>query len=141
MNPVRGLRCDARSDVYSIGVILYEMLTGKLPFGMNTRFGQMNERLVKDPPSPRKLEPSITPKMQEIVLRALERAPVHRYSTAHDLEYDLAHLQDVVVDQTRGSRNLNNKTAVWSKNILVYLLLALVPIVLFVLMMLAANHK
>lgn len=138
---LKGQRCDTRSDVYSIGVMLYEMLTGRLPFRDGTRMGQLNERLVKDPIPPRKLEPSITPQMQEIVLRALERAPLHRYSSAHELAHDLAHLQDVVIDEGRSQRNRNNKTAVWNKNILVYLLIALVPILLFILMMLAANRK
>lgn len=138
---LKGQRCDARSDVYSIGVILYEMLTGKLPFGDETRLSQLNGRLVKDPLSPRKLEPSITLQMQEIVLRALEPAPAHRYSSAHELAHELTHPQDVIVDETRKSRSLNNKTAVWSRNILIYVLIALVPIILFVLMILAANRK
>jgi len=137
---IRGGRCDARSDVYSIGVILYEMLTGKLPFGNAKSISNINERMAKDIPSPRKIVPSITPQMQEIIYRALERAPVHRYSSAHDFAYDLAHMQDVVVEE-RGSRNLNNKTAVWTKNILIYVAMAVVPILLFVLMMLAAHHR
>jgi serine/threonine-protein kinase len=138
---IRGGRCDTRSDVYSIGIILYEMLTGRLPFGNAKSIASINERLVKDPPSPRKLVPSITPQMQEIIYRALERAPVHRYSSARDFAYDLAHMQDVVVEQHNGSRNRNNKTAVWTKNILIYVVIAAVPILLFVLMMLAAHHR
>jgi serine/threonine protein kinase len=138
---IRGRRCDARSDVYSIGVILYEMLTGKLPFGNASSFANINERLVKDIPLPRKIEPSITPQMQEIIYRALERAPVHRYSSAHDFAYDLAHMQDVVVEERNRTRNLDKKTAVWTKNILIYVALAAVPILLFVLMMLSAHHR
>jgi serine/threonine protein kinase len=138
---IGGHRCDARSDVYSIGVILYEMLTGKLPFGNDNSLAHINERLLKDTPSPRKIEPSITPQMQEIIYRALERAPVHRYSSAHEFAYDLAHMQDVVVEERSGSRNLNNKTAIWTKNILIYVALAAVPILLFILMMLATHHR
>jgi eukaryotic-like serine/threonine-protein kinase len=138
---IRGQRCDARSDVYSIGVILFEMLTGKLPFGNDNSLAHINERLAKDTPSPRKIEPSITPQMQEIIYRALEPAPVHRYSSAHEFANDLAHMQDVVVEERNGSRNLNNKTAIWTKNILIYVAVAAVPILLFVLMMLAARHR
>lgn len=138
---IRGRRCDARSDVYSIGVILYEMLTGKLPFGNANSIANINERLVKDTPSPRKIEPSITPQMQQIIYHALERAPMHRYSSAHEFAYDLAHLQEVVVEERDGSRNLGNKTAIWTKNILIYVALAAVPILFFVLMMLATHHR
>lgn len=138
---IKGRRCDARSDVYSIGVILYEMLTGRLPFGSDNSLAHINDRLVKEFPSPRKIEPSITPQMQEIIHRALERAPVHRYASAHEFAHDLAHMQDVVVEERSRSRNLNNKTSVWTKNILIYVAIAAVPILLFVLMMLAAHHR
>ena len=138
---IKGLRCDARSDVYSIGVILFEMLTGKLPFGNDNSLAYINARSVKDTPSPRKIEPSITPQMEEVIYRALESAPVHRYSSANEFAYDLAHLQAVVVDERNRSRNLNNKTAIWSKNILIYVALAAVPVLLFILMMLATHHR
>jgi serine/threonine-protein kinase len=138
---IRGLRCDARSDVYSIGVILYEMLTGELPFGKANSFVNINERLKKGIPSPRKIEPSITPQMEEIIYHALEKAPVHRYSSAHEFAYDLAHPQDVVVEALGRSRNLKNKTAIWTRNIWVYIAIAALPILLFALMMLAKNHR
>ncbi|MGA8671409.1 MAG: serine/threonine-protein kinase [Terracidiphilus sp.] len=138
---IKGLRCDARSDVYSIGVILYEMLTGRLPFGTDNSLAHINARLVKEPPSPRKIELSITPQMQQVIYRALEPAPVHRYSSAQELAHDLAHPQEVVVEERNRSRNLNRTTAVWSKNILLYVVLAAVPIVLFVLMMLATHRR
>jgi serine/threonine protein kinase len=138
---IGGRRCDARSDVYSIGVILFEMLTGKLPFGNDNSFAHINERLLKDTPSPRRLVPSITPQMQEIVYRAMERTPAHRYASAQEFAFDLAHMQDVVVEERSRSRNLNNKTAVWTKNILLYVAMAAIPILLFILMMLAAHHR
>ncbi len=138
---IKGLRCDARSDVYSIGVILYEMLTGRLPFGTDNSLAHINARLVKEPPSPRKIEPSITPQMQQVIYRAMEPAPSHRYASAHEFAHDLAHLQEVVVEDPARSRNLNKKTAVWSKNILLYVVLAAVPILLFVLMMLAPHRR
>ncbi len=137
---IRGLRCDARSDVYSIGVILYEMLTGKLPFGNDNSLAHISARSVKNIPSPRKIEPSISPEMQEVIYRALEDTPVDRYASAQELAHDLAHPKEVVVEARNRSRNLNNKTTVWTKNILIYVALAAVPILLFILMMLATHH-
>ena len=138
---IRGQRCDARSDVYSIGVILFEMLTGQLPFSKATSFANINERLMKGIPSPRKIEPSITPQMEEILYRALEHAPAHRYAGAHEFAYALAHPQDVVVEERRVPRNLNNKTAIWTRSIWIYIVIAALPIILFALMMLTRGQR
>ncbi len=138
---IKGQHCDARSDVYSIGVILYEMLTGKLPFENDYLLAHMNDRLLKEPIPPRKLEPSITPQMQQIVLRAMDQTPRYRYASAHELAQDLAHMQDVVVDESDVSRKSYRTTAAWKKNFLFYVVVAAIPVVLFVLMMLATHRR
>jgi serine/threonine-protein kinase len=138
---IRGHNCDARSDVYSIGVILYEMLTGRPPFENNYLLAHMNDRLLKEPTPPRKLEPSITPQMQQIVLRAMDQTPKYRYASAHEMAQDLTHMQDVVIDESGESRRRYGTTAAWNKNILIYVALAAVPILLFVLMMLTTHHR
>lgn len=81
------------------------------------------------------------PADEEIIYRDLECAPQHRYSISRDFAYDLAHMQNVIVEKRNAPRNLNNKQAVWTKNILLYVAMAAAPIFLFVLMMLAAHRK
>jgi serine/threonine-protein kinase len=138
---IRGHHCDARSDVYSIGVMLYEMLTGLLPFENNYLLTHINDRQLKEPAPPRKLEPSITPQMQQIVLRAMDQTPRYRYASAHDMAQDLAHMQNVAVNESGVSLRSYRTTAAWNKNLLFYFVLAAVPVILFILMMLATRRR
>jgi serine/threonine protein kinase len=86
---VRGRSKGARTDLYSVGAMLYEMLTGRLPFAGSDRFAIMHARVVGDPVAPRKINPAITPALEEIVLHLMERDYRKRYASAGDLIRDL----------------------------------------------------
>ena len=86
---VKGKRVDARSDVYALGAVLYEMLTGAVPFQAATPLAALNQRLVSDPTPPSDLNPEISPQLQKVVLHALERDRNARYAGAAEFARDL----------------------------------------------------
>jgi nucleotide-binding universal stress UspA family protein len=90
-----GVRDDPRSDLFSLGVLLYFFTTGERPFGESETLRGMRRRLWRDPHPPRKLKPDYPPWLQEIVLRCLEIEPVWRHPTASQLAFELAHPEQV----------------------------------------------
>lgn len=94
---VVGVRGDPRSDIFAIGVMLYELATGELPFGEPRTEAGMRQRLWMDPPPPRKLRPQIPEWLQEIILRCLEPEAAKRYPSAAHLAFDLRHPDQVSV--------------------------------------------
>ncbi len=138
---VKGKRGDARSDIYAVGVMLYEMLTGEVPFKGPNPFAIMNDRLLNYPEPPRVLNPAITPQMQEIIYRAIEREPSNRYAHARDLEKDLEHQDQVgVSDERLELHTWKKRREPIHKKILKYALLALIPIAIFGLLLYVAKH-
>jgi serine/threonine protein kinase len=137
---VRGKRGETRSDIYALGVMLYEMLTGQVPFSGPNALAVMNNRLINDPKPPRLLEPAITPKLQEIVFRAMEREPQNRYHSAREFAHDLTHQDEVGVSRDTGDLSKLNKSPE-ARRILLYAMLAMVPIGIFLLLFLVARHK
>jgi serine/threonine-protein kinase len=136
---VKGKRGDGRSDIYAMGVMLYEMLTGKVPFTGNNPFLIMNDRLLNSPMPPREVDPSVTPAMQEIIYRALERDPKNRYASAREFAWDLEHQDQVGVAERPELHDWKTRKSHWPKRILNYVMLALVPIVIFTLLLWAAR--
>ena len=96
---VVGVRGDPRSDIFGIGVMLYQLLTGELPFGAPQTAAGLRQRLWMDPTPPRQRKPDVPPWMQEIVLRCLEPEAANRYPSAAHLAFDLTHADQVSVTE------------------------------------------
>jgi len=124
-----------------MGVMLYEMLTGKVPFTGANPFLIMNDRLLNNPEPPREIDPSITPQLQEIIYRALEREPKNRYKNAHEFAWDLEHQDQVGVSERAALHNWKLRRTPWAKKIAFYVALALIPVVIFGLLLWVAKHS
>jgi serine/threonine-protein kinase len=137
---VKGKRGDARSDIYSVGVMLYEMLTGKVPFDGPNPFAIMNDRLLNNPVPPREHDPTISPELQEILYRALERDPHNRYPSAREFANDLAHPEKVGIENRAELTDWKRRREPWHKKAMLYAALALIPIVIFGLLIWVAER-
>ena len=94
---VVGVRGDPRSDIFAIGVMLYELATGELPFGNPQTNGGMRQRLWMDPTPPRRLREDLPEWFQEVVLRCLAPEAAQRYPSAAHVAFDLEHPEQVKV--------------------------------------------
>ena len=138
---VKGKRGDGRSDVYAMGVILYEMLTGRLPFTGSSPMEVINDRLLNHPMPPSVAEPSISPQLQEVIYRALERDPRNRYANAREFARDLQHLDQVGVADRPELQDWKKRKSHGLRKILYYSGLALIPVAILLIMMLVAHHR
>jgi serine/threonine protein phosphatase PrpC len=128
---VKGKRGDERTDIYSLGAVLYEMTTGSVPFEGPNPFVVMNSRITGDPIAPRKVNPQIAEQLEEIILHAMEREPHKRYQSAAAMKAELDDPESVKV--TGRARHLEApklwKTRWQGARLIV--LSALFPILLF----------
>jgi len=137
---VKGQRGDQRSDIYALGAMFYEMLTGQPPFSGPNPLALMNERVLHDPRPARELNAEISPQYEEILNRALERDPRRHYATAAEMAWELEHPEVVGIDE--GDRRLSprGKMLQGKRRLLLYAGLALTPVALLALMLLLARR-
>jgi serine/threonine protein kinase len=101
---VVGVRGDPRSDLFAVGVMLYQLCTGTLPFGEPQTPAGLRQRMWMDPPPPRQHAPLLPEWLQEVVLRCLEPSADKRYPSGAHLAFDLSHPGQVAVTE-RGRRS------------------------------------
>lgn len=92
---VQGARGDQRSDLYAWGVLVYELACGRVPFAGDTPLAVMAAHLQADPVPPEKLRRDLPPALGTVILHAMRRYPEHRYQSAEELLFDLAHLDEL----------------------------------------------
>src|SRR5215510_10994353 len=110
-----GVRDDPRSDIFSLGVLLYFFTTGERPFGEGDTMRAVRRRLWRDPYPPRKYRHDYPPWLQEIVLRCLEIEPAWRYPTAAQLAFDLGHPGEVKLTARSEKAQRDPLTTVWRR--------------------------
>jgi serine/threonine-protein kinase len=130
---VRGDRGDERTDVYAVGVMLYEMLTGEVPFQGDSPLAVMSQRVQRDPPPVNALRPDVPDALAVVVERALRRDPAERYASMVAFGHDLAHLDEVDVASyhwsQRGTSGLPGRLVTWAVVVGTLLALALLGLV------------
>ncbi len=132
---VKGKRGDARTDVYQLGVIVYEMLTGQTPFTGVNDLVVLNSRLVNDPVPPREANPELSARLEAVLLCALERDPSRRYPTARHFAQALRS-PDFVQRQ-----RVPSAAPVVERKVLLYSGLAMIPASIFGLLVYVATHQ
>ncbi len=135
---IQGKRGDARTDVYALGIILYEMLTGAVPFRGDNALAVMNQHLTANPVPPRKLELSIPQSIEAVILKSIRCNPDERYQSASVLLHDLKNFADLDLSQFRfepepAASALLTDRQIWIRSVLIFIaFLAIAAIIVLV---------
>jgi serine/threonine protein kinase len=96
---VRGQRGDVRTDVYALGAVLYELLTGVVPYPAEDALDAMRRKVLTEPPLVRRLRPETPLALEAVIYRALRRRPAERFASMAALGHDLEHLDEVALPE------------------------------------------
>jgi len=140
---LKGERGTASSDIYAVGVMLYEMLCGHTPFEGENIFAIMNQHVSQDPPSILLTNPQLSPALATVVMRAIRRDQTKRYQLMSDLLYDLRNLEEVkpVPYEPEAPRlNQSGRTVIIATLIIIAICLLIIALGFLVQFVHTANH-